>query len=266
MSLQLKLRLGDSFLDIDEACQTQPGLVRESLISALLLLPLDEQKIQRVQLGEAFRRSLQAERQSTPYRLHSVISACKEGKIDGASLEFKFFRRGGVRAVTALAAAAADDNDVMIQLEGLGDEELEIFLKSIEMIKWHPDLLFMAEAIDRKRPSITAKKTYLVRPRPSRSTKKANADQQPNHKGSQHICRRARRTEPNTAERSHIMTQDHAPSSDRILSYPGSSDVTKQTPVERCLYGEETIMMAGLPDFEYDSMFNPVRETKTDPQ
>ena len=91
----------------------------------------------------------------------------KEGKIDDASLEAKFFRHGGVRAVTALAAAGADDNNILSQLEGLEDEELGFFLKCIDTIKWHPDLEFMAEVTDRKRPSITTKKTYLVRPRAS---------------------------------------------------------------------------------------------------
>lgn len=93
--------LNDSPLDIEDVCKTQPNIDRETLITALLLFPLGEQTVKRVQLGEDFRRSLQTERQSTPYRLHSVISACKEGKIDGTSLEAKFFRHGGARA-TAL--------------------------------------------------------------------------------------------------------------------------------------------------------------------
>lgn len=143
--------------------QTQTGVVRECLLSALLLVPLDEENIQSIQLGEAFRRALRAGRQSTPFRLHSIISACKEGKIDEASLEARFFRQGGVRAVTALAAVGADDNNILSQLEDLGDKELGHFWKSIETIKWHSDLAFMAEATDRNRPSISIKKTSLVR-------------------------------------------------------------------------------------------------------
>lgn len=168
-------------------------------MSALLLLPLDEENIQRIQLGEAFRRALRAKRQSTPLRLHSIVSACKEGKIDEASLEARFFRHGGVRAVTALAAAGADDNNILSQLEGLGDEELGFFLKSIETIKWHPDLASMAEVTDRKWPSISTKKTSLVRPRPPRSTKSASADKQIHHKSTQLFSSRARRTGPNAA-------------------------------------------------------------------
>ena len=49
------------------------------------------------------------------------------------------------RAVTALAATATDDKQVMRQLKGLEVEELECFLKSIDTIQWHPDLSFMAE-------------------------------------------------------------------------------------------------------------------------
>ncbi|KIV94126.1 hypothetical protein, variant [Exophiala mesophila] len=239
MSIQLRLRLDDSFLDIEDACQTQPGVVRDSPLSALLLLPLDEENIQRIQLGEAFRHSLQAGRESTPCRLHSIISACKEGKIDDASLEARFFRHGGVRAVTALAAAGADDNNILSQPEGHGDEELGSFLKSIDTIKWHPDLEFMAEVTDRKRPSITTKETYLVRPRPPRSTKRANADKRTSHKNSGRFSRPARRTGPNAAERSNIGTQGRILSSDQSLSCPGSPEVAKQTSAEGCLSGDE---------------------------
>ena len=155
------------------------------------MFPLGEQIVKRVQLGEAFRRSLQAERQSSSYRLHSVISACKEEKIDGTSLEAKFFRHGSVHAVTALAAAAADDNNVMLQLEGLEDAELKAFLESMDTIRGHSDIQFMAEALDRKRPSITSKRTQLVRPRPSRSVKTLIMDNLSIHKVPQHFRRGA---------------------------------------------------------------------------
>lgn len=42
-SIQRRLRLDDPFLDIEDACQPKPGVVRDSLLSALLLLPLDEE-------------------------------------------------------------------------------------------------------------------------------------------------------------------------------------------------------------------------------
>ena len=146
MSPQLKLVLDESILGIDDACEKQPSLVRKNLISALLLLPLARQKIQRVQLGEAFHHSLQAEQQSTPYHLRSVISVCKEGNIEGDTVEAKFFEHGGVSAVTGPTATAVDDNSVMRQLERLEVEEPESFLRSIDTIHLRPDLSFMAEA------------------------------------------------------------------------------------------------------------------------
>lgn len=263
--LQLRLSLDGSFLDIERVSRTQPDLVRECLISALLSLPLDEHNLRRIQLGEDFRRSLQAPRKSTPYRLHSVISACKTGRIDETSLEARVFRDGGVRAVTGLAAAAADNNEDMPQLEALVDEELRLFLKSIKVIKWHSDLLFLAEAVDRKRP-IMSKKTSLVRPRPSRSTKTIGTDNRRSHKGLRHVEGGVHQTEPNATGCPNMVAHDgaHAPSSDQPLSYAGSSDVANQLSAERCLDGEETVVMTGLPGPEYYGMYDPAWDTKVD--
>ena len=257
MRPSLKVMIEGSFLDIRDACKRQPDLSRETLISALLLLPLEDQNIKRVQLGEAFRRSLQAGRQSTPYRLHSVISACKEGKMDGASLEAKFFGHGGARAVTALAVAAADNNDVMLQLEDLGNEELKAFLESIDAIDRHPDLLFMAEAMDRKRLSKTSKRTYLVRPRPSRSTKKTNVDASQNRKSSQRSHRRVCEGDLNRDQSINVVHYRGNPA----FSYQPSSptrhtDTVKQTSTGKYPYGEDTIMDTRMTEFEYADMFN----------
>jgi hypothetical protein len=250
---RLRVVLEDSSLDIEDACKSQPHLVRETLISALLLLPVGEQAANRVQLGEAFRRSLQSERQSTPYRLHSVISACKEEKIDGASLEAKFFRHGGVHAVTALAAAAADDNKIMLQLEGLGDAELKCFLESIDTIKRHPDIQFMAEALDRKRPSITSKKTQLVRPRPSRSMKASSMENPSIHKIPQPSRHLSCRPEPETSETSATVCQWHTRHSTQV---PYQNSHSEAASTENQPYAEHTTVMMGPPDFEYDGMFN----------
>lgn len=46
----------------------------------------------------------------------------------------------------------------------------------------------MAEVVARKRPSITSKKTYLVRPRPSRSIKTTKVGASPNRQASQNSC------------------------------------------------------------------------------
>ena len=263
-SPRLRVILNDSSLDIEDACKSQPHPVRETLISALLLFPLGEQTVKRVQLGEAFRRSLQTERQSSPYRLHSVISACKEEKIDGTSLEARFFRHGGVHAVTALAAAAADDNNIMLQLEGLEDAELTSFLESIDTIKRHPDIQFMAESLDRKRPSITSKKTQLVRPRPSRSVKTPSMDYPSINKVSQHYLRRARRPEQRIGESIVADCQWHARPSAELSPQTTHSEAMKNTSAESQPY-VDAIMMTGLLEFEYDGMFNSVAGNKSSP-
>ena len=263
-SPRLRVILSDSTLDIEDAFKSEPHLARETLISALLLCPLGEQTVKRVQLGEAFRRSLQTERQATPYRLHSVISACKEDTIDATSLEAKFFRHGGVHAVTALAAAAADDNNIMLQLEGLGDAELKSFLGSIDAIRRHPDIQFMAEALDRKRPSITSKKTQLVRPRPSRSVKTPSMDNPPIHKVLKHSRRRVRRPDPETVECIVADCQWHSRQSAQPSPQTSHLEAVQKTPVESQPY-VEAIMMTGPPEFVYDSMFNSNAGNKGSP-
>lgn len=173
---ELKLLLDGSFTNIDDACKTHASIVRESLINTLLLIELDDNCLRRIRLGEAFRRSVQIERQSTPYRLRSVISTCKEGSVVDSSLEAKFYKHGGIRAVTALAVAAADKSSIMRDLESLTDIECESLVKSITRMTWHPDLEFMAESLRRKPTVITSKKTQLVRPRPSRSAKNSQRE------------------------------------------------------------------------------------------
>ena len=266
MPSSLKVMLDGSLFDIREACKKQPEIFRDTIISALLSLPLDDQKIKRIQLGEAFRSALQAERQSTPYRLHSVISACKARTIDEASLEAKFFEHGGVRAVTALAAAAADDNNIMLQLEDLRDAELQAFLESINTIEWHRDLLFMAEAMDRKRLSITSKKTYLVRPRPSRSIKTTIVGGTPKQKPSQHSHRAVDGSGPNRSRSINVVHD----CGNRSFPYPspsqnGHTDAAKQNPMEKYQYAENAIIGAELTQFEYTGLFHSIPENKSLP-
>ncbi|KAK5043456.1 hypothetical protein LTR84_011972 [Exophiala bonariae] len=263
MPPSLKVMLDGSLFDIRDACKKQPDIFRDTLISALLLIPLDDQNIKRIQLGEAFRGSLQAERHSTPYRLHSVISACKEGKTDEASLEAKFFEHGGARAVTALAAAAADDNNIMVQLENLRNEELQAFLESIDTIEWHRDLLFMAEAMDRKRLSITSKKIYLVRPRPSRSIKTPIVDATPIQKPSQHSRRAVRQTCSNRGRFINVVhDRSNPPFPYQTSSHTGPTDAAKQTPMGKCPYTENAIMEAELRGFEYAGIYQSVPENQ----
>ena len=261
---QLRVILNDFTLDIEEACASHPCLVRETLISALLLFPLNEQTIKRIQLGEAFRRSLQTERQLTPYRLHSIISACKQDIIDRASLEAKFFRHGGVHAIAALAIAAADDNNIMLQLEDLGDVELESFLESIAEIKRHPDVQFMAEALDRKRPSITSKKTQLVRPRPSRSVKTSSRSKQSLHKvhlqSQRRVCQPDRTICKPTVAKRGWHTHQLSP----LPSQTSHLETKKKNLADSQPYAEDA-MLTSLQDFNYDVMFDSVTGLKGPP-
>ena len=262
---QLRVILNDSTFDIEEACTSHPYLVRETLLSALLLFPLNEQTINRIQLGEAFRHSLQTERQSTPYRLHSIISACKQDIIDGASLEAKFFRHGGVHAVTALAVAAADDNNIMLQLEDLRDVELKSFLESIAEIKRHPDVQFLAEALDRKRPSITSKKTQLVRPRPSRSVKTSSMSKQSLHKVHLQSQRRTLRPDRKPCELIVAKRRWHTHQLAPLPSQISQSETMKKNSAGYQPYAEAA-MITGLQDFDYDATFDSDTGIKGSPR
>ena len=165
---KLKVLLGSQSLNVEDASKQQRDLVLESLIRALLFLPLSIHTLTRIRLGDCFRRWLQSSRQTTPYRLHSIINECKTGMVDKASLEAKFFDHGGVRAVTALAAAAADDKQIVGLLNGLPHAEFQAFLKFIIAIEPHGDFLFIVETVDRKRPSKLPKRKHVPGPRPPR--------------------------------------------------------------------------------------------------
>ncbi|OAF58985.2 hypothetical protein VC83_06144 [Pseudogymnoascus destructans] len=165
---KLKVLLGNGYLDIEDAAKREHDFVLETLISAFLLLPLSPNTLTRIQLGDCFRRSLQSSRQTTPYRLHTIVTECKAGSVDTSSLEAKFFEYEGVRTVTALAAAAADNKQTVSLLKGLSNAEFQAFLKSIDAIEPHRDLLFIIETLERKRPSRLSKRKHVPGPRPPR--------------------------------------------------------------------------------------------------
>lgn len=165
---KLKVLLGSGYLDIEDAVEREHDFVLETLISAFLLLPLSQHTLTRLQLGDCFRRSLQSSRQTTPYRLHSIVTECKAGSVDTSSLEAKFFEYGGVRTVTALAAAAADNKQIVRLLNGLSNAEFQAFLKSIDAIEPHRDLLYIIETLERKKPSRLSKRKHVAGPRPPR--------------------------------------------------------------------------------------------------
>ncbi|KAF7172761.1 hypothetical protein CNMCM6106_006881 [Aspergillus hiratsukae] len=153
---------------LEDALKKQPDLVLETLISAFLSLPVNEETLTRIRLGGWFRRSLQASRQTTPYRLQTVIAECKSGKADKASLEARFFAHGGVRAVAALAAAATDEKQVVRLLKGLPEPQLLSILKLIDTFEPHRDFLYIVETLDRRKPSKLSKRKYIPGPRSRR--------------------------------------------------------------------------------------------------
>jgi hypothetical protein len=155
-------------VDLEDALEKQPDLVLETLISAFLSLPVNEEILTRIRLGGWFRRSLQASRQTTPYRLQTVIAECKSGKADKGSMEARFFAHGGVRAVAALAAAAADEKQVMRLLKGLPEPQLQSILELIDTIEPHRDFLYIVETLDRRKPSKLSKRKYIPGPRSRR--------------------------------------------------------------------------------------------------
>ncbi|KAH8695688.1 hypothetical protein BGW36DRAFT_298643 [Talaromyces proteolyticus] len=165
---ELKVICPNKLIDVDEALREDPNLVLEALIKAFLSLQVDEDTLTRIRLGDRFRRSLQAKRQTTPYRLHTIVAECKAGTVDDTSLEAKFFTHGGVRAVTALAAAATDDKQVVKQLKGLPEIQLQSFLMTVDVIKPHPDFLFIVETLDRKKPARLSKRKHIPEPRSRR--------------------------------------------------------------------------------------------------
>lgn len=87
---QLRVVRNDSPLDIEDTCKSQPHLVRKTFIGALLLLPLSEQTVKRVQLGEAFRRSLQTERQSHHIAFILLSQPARKKKLMGLHLKPNF--------------------------------------------------------------------------------------------------------------------------------------------------------------------------------
>lgn len=141
----------------------------------------------------------------------------------------------------------------MLRLEGLGDADLKSFLESINTIKRHPDILFMAETLDRKRASITSKKTQIVRPRPSRSMKASSMKNPSIRKVRQHSRRLLRQPEPETRETSSADRQWHTRPSAQV---PYQNSHSEAASTESQPYAEDSIMMKGPPGFEYDGTFN----------
>jgi hypothetical protein len=156
-------------VEVTEAAKKDPTLVRETLLQALSLVALDDSDLIRIQALEKFRRSLEAERYSTPYRLQAVVAACQSGDIEKQSLEARFYEHGGIRALAALAATTADDKLVVPLLQKLPDQAFDCLLKSIDSLKPHRDLAYLTERICRRRKQkVPSKRVTLAGPRQRR--------------------------------------------------------------------------------------------------
>lgn len=64
-----------------------------------------------------------------------------------------------------LAAAVADDKDIVSLLEKLDEEDFCHLLRSINTIERHRDLCYLTDRIDRLRPAVPSKRASLPRPR-----------------------------------------------------------------------------------------------------
>ncbi|KAL7763958.1 hypothetical protein ACKLNR_005103 [Fusarium oxysporum f. sp. zingiberi] len=168
---KIVVELSEHHLDVAEAIQTHPDLIREALIQTLILVPLDDSHFARIQVQENFRRSLTAERDLTPYRLISSVKACQEGTIEEESWEKRFYNHGGTKALSGFAAAVADDKSVVSRLEKLSKDDLDGLLNSINKIQRHRDLCYLTDRIGRRKQQAAQSKRSIL-PRPRRRAKK----------------------------------------------------------------------------------------------
>jgi hypothetical protein len=171
---QLRVLLDDNLLDMRSAFEQRPDLVLEALVEDFPPVPAIEDILTRIRLAHCFRRSLQAGRRTTPYRLHTIVTECKSGKADKNSLEGKFFAHGGVRAVTALASAATDNKQVMNLLQRLPDIYLQPLVDLISRIEPHPDFVYMVDTLERKKPARLSKRRHIPEPRSRRRPRNPN--------------------------------------------------------------------------------------------
>ncbi|CVL08155.1 uncharacterized protein FMAN_14185 [Fusarium mangiferae] len=152
-------------LGIADAVKQHPELVREALAEGLLSIPLEDSHVTRIRLHENFRRSLNAKRDVTPYRLQSVINKARRENLDPNSPDAKIYEHGGANAIAAYAAAAADQQHVLSLLETLPDHDLRRLLKAIDEIEPHPDLRYMTERACRKTSTVSSKRKHIAGPR-----------------------------------------------------------------------------------------------------
>ncbi|KAM0554140.1 hypothetical protein ACHAPJ_006939 [Fusarium lateritium] len=169
--LRLMVTVNGQNLDIADAVKQYPDLTREALIEGLLSVPLADSHLTRIRLHENFRRSLSAKRDTTPYRLQSVIDEARRGNLHPSSLDAKFYEHGGAPAIAAYAAAAADQKYVVSLLETLPDDDFRRLLKAIDKIEPHPDLRYLIERACRKTPTVPSKRKYIAGPRRRRTAR-----------------------------------------------------------------------------------------------
>ncbi|KAH7125070.1 hypothetical protein B0J13DRAFT_531326 [Dactylonectria estremocensis] len=117
LCLALKIFIGDEWMTVKDASQTAPDVLHEVLTDAF-----------------------------------AIVEEYQLGTVEKSSPEMKFSESGGIHALTALAAAGAQDKNVGLLPSKLPDAELRPVLRLVKSLKPHGDFQFMAEKVRRGKP------------------------------------------------------------------------------------------------------------------
>jgi hypothetical protein len=152
-------------LNIAEAFQQYPHLALEALTDAFAFSALGPHSLTSIQLLSIFGCAIRTSRRRTPYRLQALYEECVLQTLRADSIEQQFYQIGGIRALTALCAAATDNKHTKKLLDNLDENEIRHFVKRINNIEPHKDLVFIIETLERGKSN---------RPSAKRRTKQLN--------------------------------------------------------------------------------------------
>ncbi|KAF4212695.1 hypothetical protein CNMCM8980_000788 [Aspergillus fumigatiaffinis] len=134
---QLRMLLDNKLLDMQSAFKQQPDLVLKALVEDFPPVPAIEDTLTQIQLTHCFQLSLQAGQQTTPYRLHTIVSEL---------------------------TAATDNKQVINLLQRLPKIYLQPLVGLINRIKPHPDFVYMVDTLERKKPARLSKRRHIPEP------------------------------------------------------------------------------------------------------
>ncbi|KAH8746607.1 hypothetical protein F5883DRAFT_700361 [Diaporthe sp. PMI_573] len=152
--VKLQVLVGDELLGVAEAAKRFPDSVSEAINAAF-------HTITKIALDSVFLKSLQVPRPKRPYRLNAVAASCKQKRLPDDSLEMRFYSRGGVKALIALAVALADNKTTAALLGSLPDDDLTTWIDSILDTNVHEDINYIRLSAERSDSSKLATETYL---------------------------------------------------------------------------------------------------------